>query len=76
MNYVVIIFVIAVIAFVAYRVQHSHFICPKCGATFKIGILEYIFSPHLMTNRMVTCPKCRSTEFMTPYWDEKGPFNK
>lgn len=74
MPYAVIIIVISAVAFVIFRAINSHFVCPKCGANFKINALEYIFAPHFMTKRMVTCPKCGHSELMTPYWDKNNPF--
>jgi predicted RNA-binding Zn-ribbon protein involved in translation (DUF1610 family) len=71
MNIVALIVVIVVLIFVAFRASKSHFICPECGAHFKLSILQYIFAIHIFSRRMAKCPNCGHTELMTPKWDEK-----
>lgn len=65
------IFVIVVLVFAVFRALKTHFVCPKCGGSFKAGVFKYIFTIHLLGKRMVKCPYCGHNELMKPYWDEK-----
>lgn len=63
------IIVVVVLVFAAFRAVKTHFNCPKCGKSFKVSVLNYIFTIHLMNKRMVKCPNCGHTELMAPEWD-------
>ncbi|HEX3044596.1 MAG TPA: hypothetical protein VHY08_07560 [Bacillota bacterium] len=65
------IIVVLVLGFAVFRAITTHFICPKCGASFKVGIFNYIFTLHAMNKRMVKCPNCGHTELLAPQWDKK-----
>ncbi len=41
-----------------WRRAKSHFDCAECGASFKIGILAFALTQHVMGRRWVQCPKC------------------
>lgn len=65
------IIVAAVLIFAVFRALKTHFVCPKCGAAFKANVLQYIFTIHVVNERMVTCPKCGHTSLMAPQFDKK-----
>jgi len=65
------IIVVVVLIFAIFRALKTHFVCPKCGANFKVSTLKYIFAPHLLGKRMAKCPNCGHTELLIPKWDEK-----
>ena len=47
------------------------YICPRCGASFKVSVFKYILAFHLMGKRMAKCPNCGHTELMAPKWDKR-----
>lgn len=65
------IFVALILAFAVFRALNTHFVCPKCGERFKVGVLKYIFVFHKFNKRMTQCPKCGETQLMAPEWDKK-----
>jgi hypothetical protein len=52
-----------------YQVKTSHFTCPTCGRSFKVGVVEYFFSLHTMSGRYVTCPSCLIGAMLPPIPD-------
>lgn len=38
--------------------KSSAYICPECGATFRPGVVEFIFSNHTPKTRKLTCNAC------------------
>jgi len=65
---IIIIVVVLVIlgAFYARRAANNHFECPQCGAHFQVSFLAFMFAPHMMGERSVTCPKCGNAAMLTP----------
>jgi len=65
------VILIVALVFVVFRAVKTHFICPKCGASFKVSIFKYVFALHVMGSRLVKCPNCGHTELLTPIGDKK-----
>ncbi len=67
----VIVVVGLVIAFAAFRAYSTHFICPKCGTSFRVNPLIYIVSAHSFNKRLVKCPNCGRKDFMKAEWGKE-----
>jgi predicted RNA-binding Zn-ribbon protein involved in translation (DUF1610 family) len=65
------ILVVVVLIFAVFKASKTHFVCPKCGESFKVGVFKYIFALHLMGKRMAKCPKCGHSELLAPKWDKE-----
>lgn len=65
------IIVVAALIFAVFRALKTHFTCSKCGASFKVSVIKYIFAIHLMGKRRVKCSNCGHTELLAPKWDKK-----
>ena len=69
----IIILIIAVIcAIISYShfYKHEHFICPKCGYSWKPPILKMIFAENAVEGKIIKCPKCGSKEYIEPTKDK------
>lgn len=42
------------------RTKNSHFVCPRCGSSFKLSKLAFAFAfkTGFINERIVTCPVC------------------
>jgi len=72
---IALIIIVAVLAFIAARALLTHFVCPSCGSNFRVGVLKYTFSAHVLNKRLVKCPNCGHAEMLSPVWgkgDENG----
>jgi DNA-directed RNA polymerase subunit RPC12/RpoP len=65
------IIVALLFAWVAWKGNKSHFICPKCGSNFKVNIGMYIFSSSKVSSKHnIKCPICGYYGGMEPYYDK------
>lgn len=59
----IVIFVLGFIFVYKYsdiRTKTTHFVCPRCGCSFKLSKLSFAFAlkTGLFNERIVTCPDC------------------
>lgn len=66
-----IVIVVLALSYAVFRAMKTHFICPKCGTSFKVNALQYVFAVHSFGKRVVKCQNCGHTDLMTPEWDKK-----
>jgi predicted RNA-binding Zn-ribbon protein involved in translation (DUF1610 family) len=52
--------------------KHEHFVCPKCGFSFKPKVHILVFSENAGEGKIIKCPKCGEKEYMEPVKDEKS----
>ncbi|AGF54379.1 DNA-directed RNA polymerase subunit RPC12/RpoP [Clostridium saccharoperbutylacetonicum] len=69
--WIVWIIIVMVLIFAAFKALKTHFVCTKCGKNFKIGIMKYIFTIHILGKRLVKCPECGHIELLLPEWDKE-----
>ena len=68
---IIAVIVVAVIIYYAIRSLISHFECLECGEHFQVSFIRFMFTPHSIGQRKVTCPKCRKSNFLTPRFGRK-----
>jgi transcription elongation factor Elf1 len=53
------------------RIQKKrHFLCPRCGARFKVPGSRSFFASRQGTDRLLTCPNCGVSMYMENVRDE------
>jgi len=58
--------IVLIIGFAIYRSLKYYYVCPSCGAHFRLGIFRYMFSKHPQEKHSVTCPKCGKSDILAP----------
>lgn len=54
------------------RIQRKrHFLCPRCGARFKVAGSRSFFASRQGVDRLLTCPRCGITIYMENIRDEE-----
>lgn len=55
----------------AYRrfYKKQHFTCPNCKHEFKPKFLKLIFSPNMISGKIIRCPNCKQINCMEPVND-------
>ena len=54
------------------RIQRKrHFLCPRCGARFKVPGMRSFFVSRRGTDRLLTCPNCGISAYMENIHDEE-----
>jgi len=48
----------------------EHFICPKCGYSWKPPVLKLIFATNAVEGKIIRCPKCCAKEYIEPTKDK------
>ena len=63
---------IVIACVIAYCVIQTkrHFLCPRCGARFKVSGLKSFFVSRQGTDRLLTCPECGTSVYMENVHDE------
>lgn len=57
------------VGFYAWVARHVHFVCPRCGASFKVANLALMFTIHVGLAAFVVCPRCGYRAMMRPMRD-------
>lgn len=53
-----------------YFYKYQHFVCPKCGHSFKPPLVRMIFSVNAVNGKIIRCPRCGAREYMEPVRDK------
>ena len=64
--------IVVVACVIAYCVIQTkrHFLCPRCGARFKVSGLKSFFASRQGTDRLLSCPECGANVYMENIHDE------
>ncbi|MEG2625870.1 MAG: hypothetical protein RR956_06320 [Christensenella sp.] len=65
----VVLFVVCLILYCRIQ-QKRHFLCPRCGARFKVAGMRTFFVHKKGVDRMLTCPRCGMVDYMENIHDE------
>ncbi len=51
--------------------RKRHFLCPHCGARFKVTGMRSFFASRQGVDRLLTCPQCGISSYMENIRDEE-----